>query len=65
MWIAQFDGDKLFHRVKRAVSRDGTTDAVALCDAKSTVTDRDSEEITCPKCREIHIRWTMERMLEA
>lgn len=64
MWIAQFETDKLFHRVKKAVSQQGKTDAVALCDLRSNVTDRDSEEITCPKCREIHIQWTMERLNE-
>jgi len=63
MWIAQFKDDKLFHRVKSACGDGkGGFNAEAFCEHQGPLTRRDSEEITCPKCKEIHIKLTMERL---
>jgi len=63
MWIAQFDTDKLFHRVSSAVGDgNGHARATAFCKVQGTTTDVESEEITCPKCRELHITLTLGRL---
>ena len=63
MWIAQFDTDKFFHRVASAMGDgEGRAHATAFCEAKGRTTDVESDEITCPKCREIHVKLTMERL---